>query len=392
MAKRSYIPITLSKAAAQGQISTIPLLPSAQAFVPELSFGKMGPPSDLTASDSILGRINDPVSAASYIREAVNAFVIEDATIYAEAGLITTGDHLITNFLYLFDRERLPGWSGDCGPTDDGRFVFPTSDPQSELEYALHALAGSCRDNYYHWMIDVVSRMGLYRELDLDLNSYALLIPVLNTRYKVESLPMFGWDLPTKRQCADETCIHVKKLIVTPDVSGFGFSYHPGIAKSFKRRLGVDEDTQPLTRRIYISRRDSPHRPLVNEDEVIETVVRAGFEVIVLSNYTLAEQAGIFAAASHIIAPHGAGLTNLLFCGPGGTLLELHMNSYVQWFFRRLAGVAGMRYGCLIGEAIGASDSVHLQKWRLDIPSLKNILSSKSFTECRDLGSTQAPV
>ena len=48
-----------------------------------------------------------------------------------------------------------------------------------------------------------------------------------------------------------------------------------------------------------------------------------GFETICAEDYTVREQAEMFAQASHVIAPHGAGLGNIVFCGPDTRVLEL---------------------------------------------------------------------
>jgi len=90
----------------------------------------------------------------------------------------------------------------------------------------------------------------------------------------------------------------------------------------------------------------------MNEDEVIAAVVSAGFEVVNLSGLNLVEQARLFTCASHVIAPHGAGLTNVVFCGQGTVVCELHMNTYLNWCCRRLAGIRNAKYGCIVGETV----------------------------------------
>jgi capsular polysaccharide biosynthesis protein len=119
---------------------------------------------------------------------------------------------------------------------------------------------------------------------------------------------------------------------------------------------------------------------LANEDQVMGAVTRAGFEVVTLTGMTVAEQARLFNEASHIIAPHGAGLTNILFCQPGTVLLELHMDGYTQWAFRRLAGILNMNYGCLVGTAVEPwNEWPHLNSWTLDVDELKAAMAAESF-------------
>src|SRR5262249_29201510 len=70
-------------------------------------------------------------------------------------------------------------------------------------------------------------------------------------------------------------------------------------------------------RKIYISRVEAGRRKPLN-CEAIETMVAAlGFEVVILSKFSFLEQAAIFYMSDVIVAEHGAGLANLLFCREG---------------------------------------------------------------------------
>ena len=46
-------------------------------------------------------------------------------------------------------------------------------------------------------------------------------------------------------------------------------------------------------------------------------------ETIDLDKLNIIDQAQTFAEATHIVSPHGAGLTNLLWCEPGTKVIEL---------------------------------------------------------------------
>ena len=177
--------------------------------------------------------------------------------------------------------------------------------------------------------------------------------------------------------------LFVERLLYIPDLSGSGFNPHPAILDAFDAIrtsvLGNASLPQPW-RRLYISRADSGGRVLINEKEIIERAARAGFTPVELSKLSLADQVRLFTEASHILAPHGAGLTNIGFCQPGARLCELHMDSYVHWAFRLLAALRGVRYGCLVGNTNGERhDWVHSNVWRLDPAALDAILLGPSF-------------
>jgi capsular polysaccharide biosynthesis protein len=49
-----------------------------------------------------------------------------------------------------------------------------------------------------------------------------------------------------------------------------------------------------------------------------------------LENMTIKEQMKTFAEASHIVAAHGAGLTNLLWCQPGTKVIEIQDKNMIH--------------------------------------------------------------
>jgi hypothetical protein len=74
-------------------------------------------------------------------------------------------------------------------------------------------------------------------------------------------------------------------------------------------------------RRVYIRRRGT--RAVVNEDEVEQTLRPLGFETHEMENLTPGEQITLFRDAEHVVAAHGAALTNLIYCEAGTRVLEL---------------------------------------------------------------------
>jgi capsular polysaccharide biosynthesis protein len=107
------------------------------------------------------------------------------------------------------------------------------------------------------------------------------------------------------------------------------------------------------TRKLYISRRDAPQRRLLNEDEIARFARGHDFEVVSLGDTPVAEQIKLFREARTIMAPHGAGVTNVLFSPPGATIIEFFGTNYINGCYWALANICGHRHAFLTGEPTG---------------------------------------
>lgn len=111
-------------------------------------------------------------------------------------------------------------------------------------------------------------------------------------------------------------------------------------------------DPEPPTgaRRRLMIRRGGPD-PRMGEAEAVmaESLARdLGFETLVLETLTFDQQVAAFANAEAVIAPHGAGLANLVFADPSCLVVELNRRMAGEdllrpWFYQ-LAALRNMPY------------------------------------------------
>jgi capsular polysaccharide biosynthesis protein len=70
-------------------------------------------------------------------------------------------------------------------------------------------------------------------------------------------------------------------------------------------------------RRIYLSRANARYRKVVNDLEFISFLEKYGFSCCSNRNLSFVDQVELFRNVEVVIAPHGAGLSNLVFCPRG---------------------------------------------------------------------------
>lgn len=130
---------------------------------------------------------------------------------------------------------------------------------------------------------------------------------------------------------------------------------------------------KPPTRRVFISRAKSQGRRLVNEEELWPILRDAGFERTFMEELGFEEQVRLMQETAVLLAPHGAGMTNMLFCRPGTHIVELADLGFPNPNFYALASALGHHYWVVPSEALG---EVHpLEKdLRADIPAIRQLL------------------
>ena len=130
----------------------------------------------------------------------------------------------------------------------------------------------------------------------------------------------------------------------------------------------LSEFTAPLRRetgmtpsahgeRLYITREGAARRRVTNEGALWPKLEARGFQKLRLETLSWTEQINAFAQAREIVAPHGAGLANLVFCQPGTRVVEFFNRAYVNPYFWRLAALAGLDYRPVVSRAPADDDT-----------------------------------
>jgi len=104
-----------------------------------------------------------------------------------------------------------------------------------------------------------------------------------------------------------------------------------------------------LSPKIFISRKKANARRILNEEKVINTLAKMDFVPYVLEDLDFADQVKLFAQAEFIIAPHGGGVTNIIF-SQNLTLIEL-FGQKISHFYYTVAQGLKFDYACMFCEA-----------------------------------------
>ena len=117
--------------------------------------------------------------------------------------------------------------------------------------------------------------------------------------------------------------------------------------------------------RLYISRRGTKLRQIVNEDEIIAGLKRLGFEVFQSKWDNHPEQIAAFSGAEVVVGAHGANMTNIIFSSPGTRVLELFPNNHRKTSMLHLSAEHDLSHQPFFGSNEG-----HNQAFSVDVPRL----------------------
>ncbi|MEO1145641.1 MAG: glycosyltransferase 61 family protein [Cyanobacteria bacterium J06638_22] len=220
------------------------------------------------------------------------------------------------------------------------------------IDGTVAILSGLSNSVYFHWMLDVLPRLEMLRQAEVDLATVDYFLVDSDRPFQRQTLERLGIPLEKTLAPADVPHLEARSLLLPSFPASI--SWMPEWSLDFLRRTFLPCDRQDTAaaphRRLYITRAKAGVRRLINEAHLIAALEPWGFEVVDLEQFSVVEQAQLFAEAAIILTVHGSGLTNLVFCQPGTTVIELFAPYYVYPCYWLVASWRNLRYSYLLGQ------------------------------------------
>lgn len=191
--------------------------------------------------------------------------------------------------------------------------------------------------SYYHFITDLLPYL-------IQAPRWPILIPEnLPTNY-ISLLQLCGFHILALSQ----KVYQVEKLLIPmPTTPDWNIQKIHLIQNFYKNYLSLNFK-KPF-RRLYISRKWTGKRHIVNEEEFLPYLQQYGFERVFLERLSIIEQVSLMREASHIISPHGAGLVNIIFAPFSTRILEIRpILSSGQFCFEQLCTNGWQHYEYLV--------------------------------------------
>ena len=245
---------------------------------------------------------------------------------------------------------------------------------------------GAGNNNYWHWMYDVIPRLGICSEkIDLNNINY-FLVPSLDMKFQKETLLELGISLPKILSSEKYRHIIADELLITDhpyahsdqpskDIHNIPKWISLWLKEKFLKNKNVRNKNFP--KKIYIDRGDSISnvaklRTIINEDEVKNFLKEKGFKSMRLSELHFLEQVKLFNEAEFIIGLHGAAFANMAFCKTNTKVLEIK-NTTADKVIENLAHTNSLKFSSIMCEPLAYNFSNQLGHIKVPI----NILEEK---------------
>jgi capsular polysaccharide biosynthesis protein len=221
---------------------------------------------------------------------------------------------------------------------------------------------------YYHWLLEVLPTVLAALQVE---PTAVLIIPPSIPPYMTAVLD----DLRQRgvRTLDTSAPVRIRRLIM-PAAGAYSGFVHPGeldVLRVYGGTLRVGEEfrsgTPPM---IYISRRGTRRRALEGEAELEQELSVMGLQIVRLEDLEWRDQVGLFRHAALVVGPHGAGLSNLVWCVDEPTVVEVFAQDFFNDCYARMAVMLGCRYSYMESQP-SPGDGMG----RMPIPSIVSAVS-----------------
>lgn len=262
--------------------------------------------------------------------ESLPTFVAEfnNCSINSLPVLITEDRHMITEHLWpMLDRYKKKGkkhhglWEA-WGEEIDINMPPITRQFNGTHKYVWLPIDKHSTGNPWHIWIDVISRFRLIeKRWSTNFAKYIYILANPSPYFDKVAKELFP---ELKYYVMPEGETWRFQHLITPSMSnsndGVVTPHLPPWLRHFKGSFGIPENKKPY-RKIYISRDKANTRKLNNANELLLSL--KGWQSVTLEDLPITEQVKLFAESTHVLATHGAGLVNALWCKEGTKIIEI---------------------------------------------------------------------
>ncbi len=204
--------------------------------------------------------------------------------------------------------------------------------------------------NYCHFLWEACSKIIALKKQFPDA---VLILPksYLKIDFIMKAIAAFGFERDRLKIIPNKSQLRVKNLSFIPCINIATAGYYDFLNFSEVSQTLVsyyqDQFKTNFGERIYISRSDpqkNTARKISNEKDLTAMLAKYGFKTLYMENFSFLEQISIMHRAKFIVAPHVAGVTNVMFSKKNSHLFELVNKTWGKTCFAEMCERIAINY------------------------------------------------
>lgn len=215
--------------------------------------------------------------------------------------------------------------------------------------------------NFFHWFLDVLPKLEFINKNCEEIFKFKIIIPNDNNNYfSKKSLEAFDLDFYYQKK---NEIIIASQSILLPNIAPTG-NYRKDFVSKLSYRMRNHWISKRINKhnkkRIYISRKNSKKRKIINEDEIIPILKNNNFIILDFDTLNFKEQLDYILDCEVLVSMHGAGLTHMLWMKDKSKVLEIRTrNNCNDNCYFSLASDLGHDYFYVTADKVDKKQSFH---------------------------------
>ena len=316
---------------------------------------------------------------------------IKNASIIGENNVVLVDEYCLNDMAKRDDRKRYNLRFGSVRNINKEYAIIQSIKSDVNIDMAI-SLIGFAAFNYYHFAIELISRLSYidrtdeYDGIPLMVDEVALKIPQFrqmlenlnkknreiipikkNFLYNVDHLiyPSYNSWLPINLKKGEE--------LIPEDFLMSKESIHY-VKNIIYENIESTIDSTDEKKRIFISRRNMKNARLKNEAQVIEIIKQYNFEIVYPEDLTFRQQVQLFSQAEYVAGTTGAAFTNIIFCPENAKIMCIIPQRYKYYGYSTLAKMFNLKCIFLDAEVISQKEAISMEFYKMDLEYLKRCL------------------
>lgn len=272
--------------------------------------------------------INKPASKINKTLTSLGYNIVRNAIVDGHSPFIMINNTLYKQKYYTGHSEKEVSYKTKLVLQTTSNYAFINCQKPIKIIEKGIFLGGSWPYNWYHWVINILSKIELLNYLPKKYHNYPILVPqiirslqnhqsLLKKVFKNNTIIYLdenNWHKINEVIWLDSPAINIPQFKDLPTgIKLMDINIHWDIMKAYQDRLvSLIKIKQSKYKRIFLARKQE--KRTYNQDEVFEMLKKYNFTAIYLEDLTISEQQNIINGANFITGPTGAAWTNLIFC------------------------------------------------------------------------------